>query len=207
VRTRLLLRSCVDDRTVKAALGRRASPNDASVYLDGDAEVLKPDGSPLLIVRRGCFPAPMLEAAFAFMHALRDETTSNRGSYGGPTSPRPSVRVGNVYVRVGNVYRVQKTDGTLSNTHYVAPVRSTVVGAIDRTSRMPFCRTTAYATKYAEKWGGALPFIRAVGDLFGEAVPGRCRAQREAAERTHPAFVLPGTPFTTITVNNTVAGA
>lgn len=49
------------------------------------------------------------------------------------------------------------------------------------------------------------PYIQAVAEHFKEHVPLRYERQAEQAERTHPDWVIPRTPFTTVTVNNTYA--
>ena len=46
-----------------------------------------------------------------------------------------------------------------------------------------------------------------MASAFQQALPRRYAAQEAAARATHPAYVIPGTPFTTLTVNNTIASA
>jgi hypothetical protein len=47
----------------------------------------------------------------------------------------------------------------------------------------------------------ALPLVQTVSSWFRELVPDRWAAQQEAWEHTHPDFRIPGTVFTTLTVN------
>jgi hypothetical protein len=49
------------------------------------------------------------------------------------------------------------------------------------------------------------PLLRAVAAHLSEHVPARYHAQAQQAQLTDPAWVVPGTPFTTITVNNSYA--
>lgn len=204
--TRLLLRSSVGDKAVKAAIGRRARYEDAVVYLNGDAGVYKPNGDLLLRVCRGRIDSKKLEAAFAFMYALRNVESFQRGAYAGINQVLKKSDNRN-FVHVNGRYRAIKADGTISNTALAGSTRSAVVGGLDRNTRNPFCRQTVYSTQYADKWAQALPFIGAVSEMFREVLPDRFRAQEEAAEKVYPLYRLPGTAFTTITVNNTVAGA
>ena len=49
------------------------------------------------------------------------------------------------------------------------------------------------------------PLFRRASQLFEEYVPDRFMAQRKEAAATHPEWVIPGTCFTTVTINNTYA--
>jgi hypothetical protein len=176
------------------------------VQLTGDATVFKPDGKRLLILRRGAIAKDLVEAAYPTMYELRTLISNNRGSYG--ASQDLGDGSANKLLLFGKVKRLRlKNDGTLSKTTIGLPVRSAVVGYYDRYPRIPYCRETAFVTREPELWGRALPFISAVGELFRATVPDREAAQAAQASKTHPAYVLPGTSFTTITVNNTMAGA
>lgn len=48
--------------------------------------------------------------------------------------------------------------------------------------------------------------IQETARVFEQHAPERYAKQLEAAKRTHPAYVIPETPFTTLTVNNCVSG-
>jgi hypothetical protein len=204
VRQQLQARSSLPDTHVKALLGKVPRPDDFSLITrSGDISVFKPDGTRLLTVLRGALDLSLVNGAFPFMWGLRAHTTTNRGNYSGEdrdAATKPGITNGKRTRRV-------KADGTISNTPQAAPVRSVVVGAFDRSPRIPYCRQTAYSTQAPGKWAKALPFIQQVSMLFKETVPDRYASQLGAAQKTHPAYIIPGTNFTTITVNNTVAGA
>ena len=203
MRAQLQLRSSHPDAHVRMLVGKRGVAEDAPVLLAGDASAFKPNGERLLTLVRGAIDRRVIDAAWPFMWGLRKHVSTNRGAYGGDDA----LDDGRAKVKSGGVrYRAVKQDGTVSKTNHANPVRSVVAGAFDRSPRIPFCRQTAYSTDEPEKWGAALPFVQAGGELFRDVVPDRAAAQREQAEKTHPAYVIPGTPFTTITVNNTVAG-
>src|SRR5687768_11489935 len=91
-----------------------------------DADVYKPDGSPLLVFRRGVLPAEVCRDAYPALRRAAG-TTTNRGVAAGG---RRSARV--------------KRDGTVGRATYAAAVESGIIGYFDRTARLPFCRTTAY---------------------------------------------------------------
>jgi hypothetical protein len=207
VRQVLQAKSSISDAEARALLGKTPRPSDFNfITRDGDSSVFKPDGKRLLTVLRGALPKELVDAAFPFMWNLRSHVTTNRGAYAGVDRDDDSTR-SKKGIKKGVRYTPVKQDGTISNTNQAAPVRSVVVGAFDRSPRIPYCRQTQYSTEDPKRWARALPFIQAVGNLFKETVPDRYAAQLGEAQRTHPAYIIPGTPFTTITVNNTVAGA
>jgi hypothetical protein len=76
------------------------------------------------------------------------------------------------------------------------------MGSMDPVGPMQYCRLTAYTAKNVEKWGELLPLWQAIADHFQEHVPDRFKVQLDHAKRTPPEWVIPGTPFTTITINN-----
>lgn len=184
------LRTKRDPASVKAMVGRLAEPSDFGVLLTEDGTVFKPDGKRLVTLIRGGMSPWAADAAYPFLHWLRRHKTTNRGNYAGD-------------VRQHKV----KEDGSLSKTSYATAVRSSVAGAFDRYPRFPFCRETAVSTEKPEEWGACFPAIQEVARIFERHAPDRYRAQEAVAKQTHPAYVIPDTPFTTLTVNNCVAGA
>lgn len=184
------LRAKAPDADIEKLLGTFAARSHASLWVTGDATVFKPDGSRLLTLIKGGVPADLAEQAYPFLHSLKTHTTRNRGDYGG----------------LGRGHPV-RSNGKVSNTNESPPVHSCIVGFMDRYPRIPFCRESALSSKDPKGWGEALPFIQEIAHIFEREVPGRYAAQRLAARNTHPAYVIPDTPFTTLTVNNTTAGA
>lgn len=178
---------------VDALRGKRPDPAHLETVLEDGDRVYKPDGSPLAILRRRTVSVTAAEQGYAFLHSLRSHRSMNRGDYTG--MPREKVR---------------RTDGKHTNSPrlpYDQAPASVIVGYFDRNPRHPFCRQTQLTSADPDGWGTLQPLIREVSDAFREALPGRYAAQEEAARATHPAYVIPGTPFTTLTVNNTVAAA
>jgi hypothetical protein len=154
-----------------------------------DADVYKPDGSPLLLFRHRALPAWVCEQAYPDLwRAAR--STSNRGTAAGAKRP----------ARV-------KRDGTLSRTTYAEPVESGVIGYFDRNARFPYCRTTAYTARQVGGWARVQPFIRAVNAVFRTELSDRYEAQLAAVRQTPPDYVIRGTVFTTVTVNRNYVSA
>jgi len=65
----------------------------------------------------------------------------------------------------------------------------------------PQCRMTAYTAKFLERYQDCLPVFSKVSRLFKSLVPKRYKAQALAVREISPEFVIPGTVFTTVTVN------
>jgi hypothetical protein len=84
------------------------------------------------------------------------------------------------------------------------PVMSSILGSFESSGFYKFCRLTSWTANELEgRWPELLPVLAAIGGKFAEYVPERYAAQMKAVNDTAPEWVVPGTPFTTITVNNT----
>lgn len=155
--------------------------------------VFKPSGERLLTYLPRALSEEACRAAYPFLHWAGKFSSNNRGTYGGASFKG---------VRGDGL----KLDGTQSKTNYGANVHSVVAGAFDRYTRIPYCRQTILSTTKPEEWAACLPFIQEAAELFKRHVPDRYQAQLAVAKKTHPAYVIPKTPFTTLTINNCVAG-
>ena len=172
--------------------GKRPQPEHVDTYLEDGARVYKPSGEPLAFLLRRAVSAEAAEAAYPWLHSFRNMKKQNRGDYSGV--PRSSLN----------------SDGSPTNSPrvpYADAPSSVVVGFFDRSARHPYCRQTYLSVADPAGWGTLTPLIQEVASAFQQALPRRYAAQEAAARATHPAYVIPGTPFTTLTVNNTIASA
>jgi hypothetical protein len=176
---------------------------------EGDVFVTKPDGAPLLCVLRGALAGGLYRAAYrAIVPLARSTPQDNRGLAAGriwDTEPLTALK-GNLATRqVGKRSKVRyfpvKRDGTVSNTSYAKRVASFVMGYTDRSARFPYCRQTVYTHDYPERLVALLPCVQQLTALMQAHVPLRHAAQAAAMARVHPDFVIPGTVFTTLTIN------
>jgi hypothetical protein len=191
---RLQLRSQADPALISALRGRRAERKDFSLVLHRESpepvRVHAPDGSLLCVVLRQALSEGAAARAYPFLHELRRYYTRNRGHFSAQQR-----------------YRVIREDGFTSKDTWTDPVPSSVVGALDpQGGRYPYCRLASFVTKYPELWGEALPMIQETARVMKREVPDAYKRQMEAASHAHPYWVLPETPFTTLTVNNTYSG-
>ena len=91
----------------------------------------------------------------------------------------------------------------ISDTTYANVVLSGIAGWFDRYPRIPYGRATAYTQNHFDKFQLSFPFLQSLDKGFAKLLPQRHAAQRAAADKIDPAFLVPQTVFTTITVNKT----
>lgn len=175
------LRSRISDAELQEKVGKILTDDDYNVLLTRAARILKPDGKPLAVYLPGALPEPLLESSYATLHGLKSLQTDNRGLASGTE-------------------RVQSTPGSRTRTKLVS---SSILGAFDPKPPFTYCRLTAWSGRETEKFSGLWPLFTAIGGQFQRHVPDRYAAQMEFVANTNDDWVIPGTPFTTITVNNT----
>jgi hypothetical protein len=91
----------------------------------------------------------------------------------------------------------------ICSTTYANGVMSGIAGWFDRYPRIPYGRATSYTAREPEKFAMAFPFLQTLAKGFKDLLPWRYNNQMEAAKKIDQGFLVPGTPFTTITVNKT----
>jgi hypothetical protein len=94
-------------------------------------------------------------------------------------------------------------DKYICATTYANGVFSGIAGWYDRYPRIPYGRATSYTANHFDKFKMAYPFLQTLAKGFKDLLPWRYNNQMEAAKKLDPRFLVPGTPFTTITINKT----
>lgn len=177
----LRLRSRIHPDELAAKVGKVLTPGDVSLLVTREARVAKPDGSLLFVYLPAWLPPDVRAAAYPILTTIR-ALNDNRGLASGSTR-----------VIVGRQNRA-------------AHVRSNIIGAFEPLgARIRGCRQTAWTGAHPAEWAALTPVWQAVAAGFAQYVPQRYAAQQAVAAATHPAWVIPGTPFSTVTVNNTYA--
>lgn len=92
-------------------------------------------------------------------------------------------------------------DNYISDTTYANVVNSGISGWYSRYPRIPYGRATSYTRDNPEEFALAYPFLQSLSKGFKELLPWRFSNQMEVAEKIDSKFRVPGTPFTTVTVN------
>ncbi len=177
----LRMRTKVHPSELEQKQGKLVTAEDYNLLLTGPTLVRKPDGKPLCIY----LPQWLAKEAadpevYRVLHSLRVIQTKNRGLAGG-TRRFPVSKV--------------RTEAK--------PISSAIVGSMDPHATRRYCRLTRWTGDHLPEYELLRPMLQRIAEAFEHYVPDRFAAQMEAANSTNPAWVVPGTPFTTITVNNT----
>lgn len=175
------LRRRAAPKELEAKQGKILGTADYNLLLTGPAYVRMPDNRPLCVylpgVLSGELDKPGIYEILSSMRAI----SKNRGLASG--SPRLRTRhPGRTYAR---------------------EVASTIVGAVDPIGQTRYCRLTAWTGRNLPQWEQLIPLLQAVAEKQLQYVNDRAVAQQLVADRADPAWVVPGTPFSTVTVNNT----
>lgn len=176
----LRLRTRISDDEMEAKIGKVLTREDFNLVPTQDCIVRKPDGQVLLIYRRGIIPPGLRDATWPILHELKDEYTTNRGLASG--TPR--------------------LDGP-GKRSYAMGVPSALLGAFEAQGPKQYCRLTAWTGRETEKYRALWPLLEFIGDRMQADAPDRWAAQMREVSHTHSDWLIPGTPFTTVTVNNT----
>ena len=91
----------------------------------------------------------------------------------------------------------------ISTTTYGTAVNSGIAGWFDRYPRIPYGRATSYTRDNLDKFKMSYPFLQNLAEGFKNLLPERYFAQMNEANKLDPSFLVPKTPFTTVTVNKT----
>lgn len=173
------LRSKAPDDRMEKIKGRLPSATEYDLVLTGACKVIKPTGAPLCVYLPGYLKWTTKE--YEILHSLRTQVTDNRGDASG--SPR-----------------VQKKGEKRSRTK---PVSSAMIGSFDPAGPKQFCRLSAWTGTHLPEWQSLHPRLTLIAEAMREYVPIRYHKQMDYASRTNSDWLMPDTPFTTVTVNNT----
>lgn len=207
----LELKKALPDAEADKLLGKLLTADSFDHLLQADGDVVDAEtGEYLIRFRRGALNAGACRVAY---HSLRSAAahTDNRGMAAGEIPEAPTLVRGGETVVIGDRsrmrYRQAKPDGTLSNTNRAVTVQSGIIGFFDRNPRIPFCRQTAFNIQNGDKFSAALPLIQQASQQFQALMPERWAAQKAVVDKVSPDFIIPGTVFSTITVNKNWATA
>lgn len=198
----------LNDKQTEALIGTQLDETAFDVLVEGqDTTVYKPNGDVLCVLKsRALNPKKCMQA---YPHLRRAVAlTDNRGHAAG-NFPEGQVTLHRAFdlrpigTRIGSTRaRPIKKDGTISKSNYAhTNVESGLMGYYDRHVRFPFCRQTVFTARQFESYQKTLPLLRDISNVFKASCPDRYAAQHEICQHTSPDFVIPGTVFTTVTVN------
>jgi hypothetical protein len=171
------LRTKITTQELEHKIGKVLTPSDVNMLLTGPARVLMPDGRPLCIYLPGLLSSSM-QTVYPTLRRIK-MTTDNRG-----------LASGTQRVNAGG------------NRTRTMPVMSGIMGSMDAGPGRGYCRLTNYTREHVQEWTAMIPFLQDVAREFHRYIPERYREQQLQANKTEDDWIIPGTPFTTITINN-----
>lgn len=156
------------------------------VLYNEDVTIYKPDGQPLLCLLKKSLNKEKVADAWKILKDLNPVTENRSTASGIEAVPR------------------KKLNGELSKVTRVPKgweVISGIVGYFERTPRIPYCHACAWNLQNPEKFSVLLPMVQEVNSLFEKHIPDRYAVQKSYVDKTASDFVIPGTVFTTLTIN------
>lgn len=176
----LRIRTRIPASELEQKVGKLVTDRDSNALLTGCCKVQKPDGTLLCVYLPKAVELDMM-ASWSTLQRIHIRS-DNRGHASGTLRANAG--------------------GKRSRT---MPVQSGILGAMDPAPRQASCRLTHYTREHLDRWSKLHPLLRTISELFKLHVPNRYQAQAFEAHQTHDDWVVPGTVFTTITVNNSYA--
>ncbi len=189
---------------------------DCNVYFPKEDSVLDFFSTPVpeeedlaerlfLVFRKGAIPPELCESARKGLRGAA-QPSKNRGVAGGKVTPEGIGRPGAKIVPVGDGTRAKyyTADGILSDTVEANMTMGGIAGYFPPTSRNPYCRATAYTRDNWELFKESWPFLQYCSSLFEKLNPIRFKNQMGFVRENsldERGWVVPGTPYSTITVN------
>jgi len=162
--------------------------DNVETLVDYDCDGYDLNGKMLFRYRKNAIPMEILKQGVdAFKGSI--QLTDGRGSASGSSHKR-----------------VRK-DGSVSNITVGNKVLSGNVGYMDSGAMVHYCRKTAFARDYFEKFKEGIPFVKHIDNLYKELCPEHYAKQKAIAEGTNKNYVIGDTSFTTVTVNRNFATA
>jgi len=175
------VRTKISEADLERKKGKIVGPLDIDIMLVGPTIVKDSAGTLLAIYLPGVLKGEVLEGSYDVLHELRTNVSSNRGLASGGTREK------------------RYAEGGVT---YAPNVASAIIGSFDPSGQFRYCRLTAWSGREWEKYSSLFPLFQLIGKHFADNVPDRWGAQMKQVRATHPDWIIEGTPFTTITVNN-----
>jgi hypothetical protein len=101
----------------------------------------------------------------------------------------------------GSSHKRIRKDGSVSNITVGNKVHSGSVGFMDSGAMVKYCRKTAFARNYFDKYTQGIPFVQFIDKKYAELCPKHYAKQKAIAEGTNRNYIIGDTSFTTVTVN------
>ena len=176
------LKKQLTDEQAEKLKGKYLNENNYDVLITEDADGYDLNGNLLFSFRKNAIP---LETLMLGVNSFKDsiELTESRG-----------------YASGSSHKRIRK-DGSVSNITVGNKVESGSVGFMDSGAMVKYCRKTAFAKNYFDKYKAGIPFVKFIDEKYKELCPDHYAKQKAIAQGTNKNYVIGDTAFTTVTVN------
>lgn len=165
-----------------ALKGKFLDDSHYKLVIDHDADGYDAYGNLLFRYRKNAIPLDVLKLGYESFKGSIEET-EGRGTASGSSHKR-----------------ILK-DGTVSNITVGNKVLSGNVGFMDAGAMVRYCRKTAFAKKYFDKFTAGIPFVEHIDQLYAQLCPEHYKRQKAIADATDINYRIGKTAFTTVTVN------
>jgi hypothetical protein len=181
MKTYKLKKQLTDQQTEKLK-GKYLNDKNYDLLITEDTDAYDVNGKLLFRFRKNSMP---LETLMVGVNSFKDsiEVTESRG-----------------YASGSSHKRIRK-DGSVSNITVGNKVESGSVGFMDSGAMVKYCRKTAFAKNYFDKYKSGIPFVKFVDDKYKELCPTHYQKQKGIANGTNKNYIIGDTSFTTVTVN------
>jgi hypothetical protein len=169
--------------------GKHLTQKDCKVLIDYDCDVYDLEsGKCLAKFRKAVIPGKVMSVAYDNYLAAAT-INDNRGVAAGKDEE-------------GYAKKLRVRKDTVTNQRVSKQfVNSGILGFVDRSPRFPYCRATAFTGSNHEQYKAGYPIIKFVDNMYKELMPVQHKKQMEMVKITPKDWVIPGTSFTTVTVN------
>lgn len=168
--------------------GKFLDDNCFDTLITSDCDAYDVNGNILFKFRKNCIPIDILRLGY---ESFKDSIamTDGRG------------------IASGSSHKRIRKDGTVSNITVGNKVESGNVGYMDKSAMVHYCRKTAFARDYFDKFTEGVPFVEFVDSKYKELCPLHYDKQIKIAIGTNKNYRIGDTSFTTVTVNRNFATA
>ena len=168
--------------------GKFLDDNSYDRLITEDADAYDLNGKLLFKFRKNVIPIEVLKNGYeSFKDSI--ELTEGRG------------------ISSGSSHKRIRKDGSVSNITVGNKVFSGNVGFMDSGAMVKYCRKTAFARDYFDKFTQGIPFVQFVDAKYKELAPVHYAKQIAIATGTNRNYRIADTSFTTVTVNRNFATA
>ncbi len=162
--------------------GKFLSDDSFDILINEDSDGYDVNGNLLFRYRKNAIPFDILKNGYtSFKDSI--ELTEGRG------------------IASGSSHKRIRKDGSVSNITVGNKVMSGNVGYMDSSAMIKYCRKTAFARKYFDKFKQGIPFVEFIEQKYEELCPSYHAKQKAIATGTNQNYLIGNTCFTTITIN------